>query len=66
MKYEVVIQEKNSSGDMVRNISLMKTNHKQRAIRFFNSKVENVAHYNAIGTRILVVEKDEIIRKTKW
>lgn len=66
VKYEVVIQEKNSGGDMVRNVSLMKSNDKQRAIRFFNSKVENMGHYDNKGTRILVVENDEVIRQTKW
>lgn len=66
VNYEVVIQEKNSSGDMVRNVSLMKSNDKQRAIGFFNSKVENLGHYDNKGTRVLVVENDEIIRKTQW
>ena len=70
VEYEVIIREVNSMGYVVRNVSLMKTSQKQRAISYFHEKVANTSYLLNNGTEIMVVKHNgddrfDVIRKTK-
>ena len=70
MEYEVIIREVNSMGYIVRNVSLMKTSQKQRAISYFHEKVASMSYLLNSGTEVMVIKHTsddgfDVIRKTK-
>ena len=70
MKYKVVLQEFKPSGSIVRNVSLMKSNDKQRAISYYNEKLAEMSYYIENNARLSVIEYDDdngfkVIRETK-
>ena len=70
MKFKVVLQEFKPSGSIVRNVSLMKSNDKQRAISYFNEKLAEMSYYIENNARLSVIEYDDdggfkVIRETK-
>lgn len=56
MDYEIVIREMNASGEQVREKSIMKTNHKHRAVSYFNEELARLSYYLKTDTQILLVE----------
>ena len=56
MNYEVMLIEKNYTGKIVRQKSVMKSAHKHRAISFFNQEVIRIAYYLKPNTQVLLVE----------
>jgi len=70
MKFAVVLQEFKPSGSIVRNVSLMKSNDKQRAISYFNEKLSEMSYYIENNARLSVIEYDDdsgfkVLRETK-
>ena len=70
VKFNVVLQEFKPSGSIVRNVSLMKSNDKQRAISHFNEKLAEMSYYIENNARLSVIEYDDdggfkVIRETK-
>lgn len=69
MEYQVILREINSSREIVRNVSLMTTKHKDRAVRFFNEKVASLSYFPSDGRELMLVahggEKgSEVIRES--
>lgn len=56
MNYEVMLIEKNYTGEIVREKSLMKSAHKQRALSFFNEEVIRITYYLKPNTQVLLLE----------
>lgn len=68
-EFEVIIQEMNGTGEVVREKVLMKTKFKNRAVSFFNDEVDRLSYYINHGSELMIVKYDgmgsDIIKKTK-